>query len=88
MCNHRHRAGGRVDREQGGRERVVLVHHHWDAEPQLGSGRIAKSHKHTLHKQILIGHLLDVGYGLSDRGACMSKKEPPPGAETEERVSQ
>lgn len=48
----------------------MLVHDHWDAEPQLGSGRIAKSHKHTLpmaqnpevtlFKQILIGYLLDV----------------------------
>lgn len=61
--------GERAGREER-RERVVLVHDHWDAEPQLGSGRIAKSHKHTLpmtqnpevtlFKQILIGYLLDV----------------------------
>lgn len=66
MCGHRHRAGGGVGREQEGRERVVLVHHHWDAETRLGSGRIAKSHKHTpptaqnpevtLFKQIVSEH--------------------------------
>lgn len=49
--------------------RFMLSHHQWDAGPQLGSRRTAKTHKHTLtlaqkpevtlFKQIVSEHLLD-----------------------------